>query len=528
MKTTSPERSTAASGSPPLATSAIRRPGGSSKSLTGTRKTEPIEARSALGPVRSAQPAESATPAPNPSAARSSVPTFPGSATCQRASVAGRTPRGRSSRRNTAITRGGCASDDTSASSACSTVSPATSSSTGSMPAASTRSSPSTTKRPSLSRQLRSRSLLTVRATQVPDRQRRSSRPHRPPANPQLAMRSDASWPPAQLGASVLGLHDPVEVGSRAEPDALGAVAADLNVGRNVGPHAAANEIDRGRVHDHAGRVRSPSLRTSRSLSLSRELIGSGFEGGLRLRRDRAERLRVADREVSEHLPVELDAGLRTPVHELVVRQPVRAGGRVDTRDPEPAEVPLLDLPVAIGVDERPIHLLLRIAVVGALPAPVPLRLLEDAAALLLRVDRALDARHLAPPLQHLAHGLDVARCNFGGLAPALPSAGAALNQMARRRRPVPPSPQQLPCPRHLEALRRPRGAFSSSASRFTPAFFVGPSTITMLRPSRSGWDSIAPISLTSSARRRRRSRPRSGWVVSRPRNMMVTFTFAR
>ena len=49
-----------------------------------------------------------------------------------------------------------------------------------------------------------------------------------------------------------------------------------------------------------------------------------------------------------------------------------------------------------------------------------------------------------------------------------------------------------------------------------------------MFRPSRSGWDSIVPISLTSSARRRSKSRPRSGWVVSRPRNMIVTFTFAR
>ena len=34
-----------------------------------------------------------------------------------------------------------------------------------------------------------------------------------------------------------------------------------------------------------------------------------------------------------------------------------------------------------------------------------------------------------------------------------------------------------------------------------------------MLRPSRRGWDSIVPISLTSSARRRSSSRPRSGWL---------------
>ena len=49
---------------------------------------------------------------------------------------------------------------------------------------------------------------------------------------------------------------------------------------------------------------------------------------------------------------------------------------------------------------------------------------------------------------------------------------------------------------------------------------------MTMLRPSRSG-DSTTPSSLTSSANRISRSRPRSGWVVSRPRNMIVTLTFA-
>ena len=49
-----------------------------------------------------------------------------------------------------------------------------------------------------------------------------------------------------------------------------------------------------------------------------------------------------------------------------------------------------------------------------------------------------------------------------------------------------------------------------------------------MLRPSRSGWVSIIPSSFTSSASRISRSRPRSGCSRSRPRNMIVTFTFAR
>jgi hypothetical protein len=55
--------------------------------------------------------------------------------------------------------------------------------------------------------------------------------------------------------------------------------------------------------------------------------------------------------------------------------------------DPELAEGPLLVLAVAVGVGERVLDLLLRVAVAAALQAPVPLRLLENLAALLARVD---------------------------------------------------------------------------------------------------------------------------------------------
>ena len=63
-------------------------PGASSNASSGTRKIAPAEARSAFEPSGSAQPSESATAAPNASAARSSVPMFPGSETRQSASVA--------------------------------------------------------------------------------------------------------------------------------------------------------------------------------------------------------------------------------------------------------------------------------------------------------------------------------------------------------------------------------------------------------------------------------------------------------
>src|SRR5581483_6450582 len=119
---------------------------------------------------------------------------------------------------------------------------------------------------------------------------------------------------------------------------------------------------------------------------------------GLRLLGDRAERGGIVHREIREDLAVELDAGLAAAVDELVVRQPMLARARVDARDPELTEGPLAHLPVAIGVDERPLDLLLRVPVMARLPAPVAVRLLEHLAALLLRVDRSLDSRHYLTP----------------------------------------------------------------------------------------------------------------------------------
>src|SRR5262249_34972442 len=105
-----------------------------------------------------------------------------------------------------------------------------------------------------------------------------------------------------------------------------------------------------------------------------------------------------------------LDARRLQAGDELVVGEPVRAGAGVDAHDPEPAEGALLDLPVAVGVGERALDLLLRIPVVRALEPPVALGLLEHLAALLLGVDGTLDARHRLPPPQQLLDGPDVRR----------------------------------------------------------------------------------------------------------------------
>src|SRR3954447_20750864 len=117
-------------------------------------------------------------------------------------------------------------------------------------------------------------------------------------------------------------------------------------------------------------------------------------ERRLRLVGDVTERLRILDGEIGEHLAVELDLRLPQSRDELVVREAVRARPRVDAHDPQPPECPLLVLAVAVGVRERMVDLLLRVAVRGLLQPPVALRLTEDLPPLLARGDRTFDSGH--------------------------------------------------------------------------------------------------------------------------------------
>ena len=87
---------------------------------------------------------------------------------------------------------------------------------------------------------------------------------------------------------------------------------------------------------------------------------------------------------------------------------------------------------------------------------------------------------------------------------------------------------RSFPVPCHLEALLRALPRLHLWHLSSLPRSWLRPRTMTMLRPSRRGCCSIEPSSFTSSASRMRRSRPRSGWSVSRPRNMIVTLTLAR
>src|SRR4026208_82487 len=119
-----------------------------------------------------------------------------------------------------------------------------------------------------------------------------------------------------------------------------------------------------------------------------------GFERGLGLLRDHAERGRIAHRELREHLAVERDLGLVQAGDQLAVRKPLLARRRVDANDPQLAERALLVLAVAVGVMQRVLDLLLGVLVRGLLEPPVALRLAEYLAALLARVNGAFDPRH--------------------------------------------------------------------------------------------------------------------------------------
>src|ERR1700730_5349057 len=69
-----------------------------------------------------------------------------------------------------------------------------------------------------------------------------------------------------------------------------------------------------------------------------------------------AEGRRVANRQIRQHLAIDVDAGEFQAVHELVVRHPLAARRRVDPGDPELAHVTLPRAAVAIGVLERMEH----------------------------------------------------------------------------------------------------------------------------------------------------------------------------
>src|SRR5678816_1467166 len=96
-----------------------------------------------------------------------------------------------------------------------------------------------------------------------------------------------------------------------------------------------------------SGETLTPPALSSKLSALSRHL------------RDLPERFGVVHREVGQHLPVHLDAGLLEPRHEAAVAQAVQARRGIDAGDPEGAEVALLLAPVAVRIAHPALHVFL-------------------------------------------------------------------------------------------------------------------------------------------------------------------------
>src|SRR6185437_10964261 len=82
--------------------------------------------------------------------------------------------------------------------------------------------------------------------------------------------------------------------------------------------------------------------------------------------------------DIRKHLTVDLDSGLQQAVDDAAVAQAVNASGRIDTGDPQSAELTLFRAPIAVsvlaGLDDR----LLRCAINLAPGVVVALRLAKN------------------------------------------------------------------------------------------------------------------------------------------------------
>src|SRR5690606_7710209 len=115
----------------------------------------------------------------------------------------------------------------------------------------------------------------------------------------------------------------------------------------------------------------------------------------LRLRDDRLEGAAFVHREVRHDLAVELDAGELHAVHELRVGQALCANRRIDALDPQRAEVPLLNLAVAVGILPGLLDRLTGDADGILAATAIALGLVENPLVLLARGNAAFDARHV-------------------------------------------------------------------------------------------------------------------------------------
>src|SRR5882672_10360076 len=90
----------------------------------------------------------------------------------------------------------------------------------------------------------------------------------------------------------------------------------------------------------------------SASRASSRSVMGKRLGRGLCLFRylgQTRERLLVANGEVGQDLPIDIDLGHFQAADERAVGEAVETRGGIDPHDPQPAKVPLLGPPVAVG-----------------------------------------------------------------------------------------------------------------------------------------------------------------------------------
>src|SRR5829696_2223532 len=354
---------------PPSAASTVtpapRSAGSSSSSgaprTTSTWKTLPALARTAFPPKGSADPAPNTTaPAPHASAVRRIVPAFPGSASSAIApdsvgGAAATASAGTSRGAHTATSPWGVTVSDSPAAAFSVTTRTGTS-----VPA--------------------SRSRCAAAAASVANTSRTPSG---------SASASRTAWRPSARNSPAASRPDR-RVSLRAA-----AIRPDFSVSSSMSPPRtdtdAVGDRSRGPVTDGVGGV----LLASGSGVVRR----GGGDGGARGLHQGGEGGRLVHGELGQDTTVQLDAGQLEALHEPVVGHVVEAGRGVDPGDPQLAEVTLARLAVAVGVRRGVENLLLGLAVQPGPLAAVAAGGLEGGAALLLGVDRPLDACHGSAPV---------------------------------------------------------------------------------------------------------------------------------
>src|SRR2546423_6154338 len=117
--------------------------------------------------------------------------------------------------------------------------------------------------------------------------------------------------------------------------------------------------------------IRRVTHRSTFNVRQSGGRFGRRLDGLLDASGDFAKRRRLVDREVGEHLAIEVDVGEFQAVHELAVAQSIGARRRADANDPERAELALLELAAREGEIQRALDLLFRMAIELALGAAI-------------------------------------------------------------------------------------------------------------------------------------------------------------